>query len=199
MHAFNQTFKTPYAEIIESVTPNDISNALAGSSNLCAEYLNDYSAEGARSFLAQFLQDNAQHLDASTIEEMLEDVDAVLKNAAFDMCQAFSTALKEWFPYEADSMAERMLKDGYNHYDYGSKFFLFVEQWANAGSSIFVIRALNESEAYEILLSAYEDHFKVAEGDYTEGDENLEYNDNGVVVNTDYLNFLGCVEFKKPR
>lgn len=187
----NQTIsiKTPYHSILESCTWNDIVNGYFGSSNLFCDYLNDYSSRSVNSEIAEFLQENAKHLDKSDIEMILENPDAIINNAAYEFYQALTCI------FDGDgNRAEYAIRNANHWFDSWGAYFVFVNVDM---ACLYIIRASNVESAFAELVTRFESAFVIDESD-VENDDEQERNDNGNPINVDYLRLLGEIKFVKP-
>lgn len=183
-----KTIKTIYSEILSNVSPDDIINALSGSCNLTATYLNDYSSRGINEFVAEFLHDNANKLDVLDIECILENPDHIIQSAASVFLDCLSAICTGYY-----NEAHNIIKSNTWFDSVGEQYFVYANPWSNACTDYFLIRATNESEAMNELLTRFESKF------LTDLDDSVEqtFNDNGNPVDIDNLVIVGSFEFVK--
>lgn len=188
MHNANhKVIKTPYHAILESIDWNELVNGYFGGSNLFASYLNDYSSSGINAHIAEFLQDHAHRLDRMDIECILDNPDHIISSASSE----FFSALYQIF--NDSERAEYALRHANHWFDSWGNYYVF----ANVDiACLYIIRAQNESEAYQELTTRFESAFEIEEEDASEDQER---NDNGTAINTDYVQLFGSFEFFKPE
>jgi len=178
------TIKKGVYSILETMTSHDIINAYYGSCNLTAEYLNDYSSEAINLFIASFIDDNRNDYDLTgelEIRDILENPDSILNNCANEFYSALAYIIGD------SERAEWLIKNASYHLEPWGTFYIF----ANADIACsYIIRADNESEAINELITRFEQAFIIDEEDIT---EDTLYNDNGEPVNIDYLVLLGVI------
>lgn len=164
----------PAWAIAESMSVSDFRNSYFGGSNLTAEYLNDYSSEGVNRFLADWIDDHAPCNLVETVD-ILENPDSLIQAVACELASAIMRVTGR----EDDFIC----KNANCWFDAWGKFYLY----ANADiACTYIIRAENESEAYQELVTRFEPAFACEESDET--------NDNGTPINTGYLVFLGTIK-----
>lgn len=177
----NAQISKMYYQILETMSDSDILNGYFGGSNLTAEYLNDYSSSAVNGFVGEFLESHGEEYKReNSFVDLIEDPDYLLQQCASE----FHSALEYLMP----GQGEYLLKNANYHLEPWGKFYIF----ANADIACsYIIRASNECEAYQELVTRFEDAFSVDEDDVL---EDQEYNDNGTPINTDYLVLLGMIE-----
>lgn len=176
------TIKKVYWPIVESMSVSDIRNAYFGGSNLTADYLNDYSSDGINRFLGEWMEDNLHHSELSAVD-LLEKPDYLLESCASE----FVSALNYLFNGDG-SRAGWAITNANCWFDAWGQFFVY----ANADTAcLYIIRASNESDAYEELTTRFESAFAIDESD---ADEETQRNDNGTPINTDYLQLIGIIK-----
>lgn len=186
----HQIIKTPYHSILENCAWDDIVNGYFNSSNLMAGYLNDYSSTCINSEVADFLQENIQYLDKSDIEEILDNPDYIITSASHVFYDALSSVLDK----QGCNYAEWALRHANVHFGAWDKYYIF----ANGDiASMYIIRAFDDTEAINELITRFEKAFAIDEEDVINS-EQQQYNDNGTPINMDYLQLLGSFEFTKP-
>jgi hypothetical protein len=182
--------QTIFASMLESISHDTLVKAYAGNcSNVLAEELNDYSSHGINHYVAEFLQEHAASMDATDIECILDNPDHLCAMAAGVFVDGLAQALGN------HENVEYVLRHANTYFSPWGNFYIYCEQYSNAGQRFYMIRDSGEGGAYEEMLCRFEKHFEVAEEDAT---EDTERNDNGVPVNTDNLQLLAIVEFVKP-
>lgn len=170
--------KKAFWTIVQTMTPSDIVNGYFGGSNLTAEYLNDYSADGINRFVADWLDDNLNKhdTDMSTVD-IIENPDNLLQECAYEFHSALSSIVGE--------RSEWILQNASTWFDAWGTFYVF----ANADIACsFIIRADNECEAFTELITRFESAFIVDE----ENGDTI-FNDNGNPCNIDNLVLLGSI------
>lgn len=170
--------------ILESMSASDIINGYFGGSNLTAEYLNDYSSAAINRFIADWIDDNPRHdLENICTFDLLENSDYLLQVCAAEFCSALT-----WILGGDRARAEWLLRHASMHFEPWGKFYVF----ANADIACsFIIRASDESEALQDLLTRFESAFAIEESDASA--ETIR-NDNGTPCNIDYLSLVGTIE-----
>lgn len=176
------TIKKVYWPIVESMGVSDIRNGYFGGSNLTADYLNDYSADGTNRFLGEWMDDYLHHSELSAVD-LLESPDYLLQTCAAEFVSALA------YLFDGDgSRAEWAIRNANTWFDAWGQFFVY----ANADiACLYIIRAGSESEAFEELTTRFESAFAIDEED---ADEETPRNDNGTPINTDYLQLIGVIQ-----
>lgn len=178
--------KTAYHSILGDIEWESLVNGYFCSSNLLANYLNDYSVQEINAFIAGFLQDNIKHLDKLDIECILYNPDYIIQSAANEFYDALNAVI------DNSERTEWVLRNANHHFEWGNYYI-----YANADiASLYIIRAANECDAYDELVTRFESAFEIDESD-VENVDDQQFNDNGTPINIDYLVLLGEIKFKK--
>lgn len=179
----NAQISKMYYQILETMSDSDIVNGYFGGSNLTAEYLNDYSSSAVNGFIGDFLESHGEEYKReNSFVDLIEDPDYLLQQCASE----FYSALEYIMP----GQGEYLLKKANYHLEPWGKFYLFC---SGDTAQVWIIRASNDWEAYNELVTRFEKAFAIDEDDIA---EDQEYNDNGTPINTDYLVLLGMIEGK---
>lgn len=174
-----------YWPIVESMSESDMRNAYFGGSNLVGEYLNDHGASASNKLIGDWLDDNLNKPGCPDIgaQELIENPDYLLQRCASE----FVSALAWMFDGNGD-YAEWLLRNASTWFDAWGSFYVY----GNADNAcMFIIRAQNESDAYDELTTRFESAFAIDESD---ADEDSPRNDNGTPINTDYLVCFGTIK-----
>lgn len=183
------TIKTLYAPILESISHDTLVKGYFGGSNILAEEINDYSKDGINRYVAEFITDHPGKLDVQDVELILENPDWILQQAAHEFMDGLTYALSAHT--NPHGLASHILQKCSHWFDAWGDYFVFCN--ADTACS-WLIRASNESDALEELLTRFEKSFAIDEED---ADEETQRNDNGTPVNTDYLTCLAHIKFVK--
>lgn len=185
------TLNKAFAEIIATLDDKDLINCYFGGSNLLANYLNDYRTEGISDFIGSWLDDNLNKEWTRDVEltasDVIEDPDCIMQYAG----QEFFMALCYVLPNAEPEDVERVFKNSHKFFNSYGDFYVFADTWSNACTDWYIIRASNYEEAFSDLITRFEGSFIVADEDHSEEDL---INDNGNHVNTDILQFIGCIK-----
>ena len=164
--------------IVSSMAPADLLNGYFGGSNLTADYLNAYSANGTNQFIGEWLDANLNQPGCPDISavELTENPDYLLQVCASEFFNALATV----FGGDA-AQTEYTLRNAVTWFDARGDFFVFCKA---DSATVYIIRADSEEDAFDELTTRFESAF--------ECDERLR-NDNGTPINVDYLQLIGRI------
>lgn len=147
----------------EILESNDLINSYFGDSNITASYINDYRTDS------------------------VNDPDCILRQAGNEffiaLCAVLSNSKLE--------DTEKIFKHSYKFFNAYGNFYIYADNWSNACTNWYIIRASNNEEAINDLITRLEAHFIIENEDYKEDDL---INDNGNHVKIDTLQLIGCIK-----
>lgn len=148
----------PYQEIVSTMTQSDILNGYLGGSNLVADYLDDYSANGIDSFVDQWISDNLEFIDDGAVEmtprDIIENPDRIMQQSAYEFFSALSWLIGQG-RYDAGDI-EQVMRHAKWLGDQWCNWYIYAYQWSNACCSWFIVCEMNEADALESLQEYFE-------------------------------------------
>lgn len=185
------TVNKAFSGILESIDRYDLINSYFGGSNITASYLNDYSADSINEFIGNWLDENLNKEWMQDIEltasNVINDPDCILRQAGNEFFIALCAVLVN----SKLEDTEKIFKDSYKFFNAYGNFYIYADNWSNACTNWYIIRASNNEEAINDLITRASPHFLIENEDYE--DEDL-INDNGNHVNIDNLQLIGCIK-----
>jgi len=170
--------------VLEDIGANTLENGFIGNvSCLLADYLNDFTF--SRKYIAEFIHDNNEYLNSDDIELILDDPDYIINLASLK----FYNALVELFNGDSDHALYCLINSN-KKFDAWGNYFIYVDSDI---AMQYIIRADNESEAYDMLITEFEKSFIIDEDDLPEIEDDIVYNENGNPCKTDYLRLIGII------
>lgn len=185
------TVNKAFSEILESIERHDLINSYFGGSNITTSYLNDYRTDSINEFIGNWLDENLNKEWMQDIElsayEVINDPDCILRQAGNE----FFIALCAVSVNSKLEDTEKIFEHSYKFFnDYGD-FYIYADNWSNACTNWYIIRASNNEEAINDLITRFEAHFIIEDKEHEE-DDLINYNGNH--VNIDNLQLIGCIK-----
>jgi hypothetical protein len=171
-----------WLEMLVNMTAGDIANARAGSCNLVAGYLNNYTSDAINEFVGDFLE-SARNIELPlAYSDYIGHPDYILQHATsefYGMLEGLGIR-EEYF---------NTIKIGRPA---GDKIFIFGRPFSNNSSSYWIIRAGDEYDAVAELCCEFEDDFIVEtvgpeDTAFSEDSDCYYINDNGNPCDIDGL------------
>lgn len=185
------TVNKAFSEILESIDRHDLINSYFGGSNITASYLNDYRTDSINEFIGNWLDENLNKEWMQDIElsayEVINDPDCILRQASNE----FFISLCAVLPNAKLEDVEKIFNNSYKFFNAYGNFYIYADNWSNACTNWYIIRASNNEEAINDLITRFESHFIIEDKEHEEDDL---INDNGNHVNIDNLQLIGCIK-----
>lgn len=190
--------RTPYTKYLECIDFGLLQSAYgAGVENglhLYADYMNSFASGDILEDVAEFLQEQAANLNVSDLVNILDNPDFIFSECSSIFFDAIRRVMGD--SENAQEWADDFRKYAHAKFDIFGKYFLFANQYSNAGCERFIIQADSFESAYEILVEEFESSFSTDEPGEDER-EDAKMNSNGTYISTDYLSYLGSITFDK--
>lgn len=185
------TVNKAFSEILESIDHHDLINSYFGGSNITASYLNDYSADSINEFIGNWLDENLNKEWMQSVElsagEVINNPDCILQQAGNEFFISICAVL----PDAELKDVEEIFNDSCKFFNAYGDYYIYADNWSNACTNWYIIRASNNEEAINDLITIFEAHFIIENEDYEDYDL---INDNGNHVDIDNLQLIGCIK-----